>query len=64
MIIAVLWFYSLAIWIYVVAFQIANPVSLYWPVAWWLPIRMDYFGEAGFITSFTLAIIWAKLKYN
>jgi len=33
----------------------SDPGSMYWPVALWLPIRMDYFGEAGFIVSFIFA---------
>jgi len=60
--VAVLWAYSFAVWIYVIAFQFANPGSVYWPLATWLPIRLDYFGEAGFLTSFLFAIIWVKLK--
>jgi len=59
---AILWAYSFAIWIYVIAFQIAVPGSLYWNVAWWLPIRMDYFGEIGFIFSFVFGILWIKLS--
>ena len=62
MAITILWAYSFAIWIYVVAFQIANPRSPYWPVAWWLPIRMDYFGEIAFMLSFVFAISWVKLS--
>jgi hypothetical protein len=59
---AVLWAYSFAIWIYVIVFQYTNPGSVYWPLATWLPIRLDYFGEAGFLSSFLFAIIWVKLK--
>ena len=64
MIVAILWFYSFAIWMYVIAFQIAVPESVYWPLAVWLPrwVRMDYVGEAGFIASFTFALIWTKLS--
>jgi|SRR5208282_2384563 len=60
--VAVLWAYSFAIWMYVIAFQFANPHSVYWPLATWLPIRLDYFGEAGFLASFLFAIIWVKLR--
>ena len=60
--VAILWMYSFAIWVYVVAFQIVNPMSPYWPVAWWLPIRMDYFGEIAFMLSFVFAIGWVKLR--
>jgi len=62
MAITILWAYSFAIWVYVVAFQIANPMSPYWPVALWLPIRMDYFGEIAFVLSFVFAIVWVKLR--
>ena len=60
--IGILWVYSFAIWIYVIVFQMAVPNSLYWNVAWWLPIRMDYFGEIGFIFSLIFALIWIKLR--
>ncbi len=60
--VAVLWAYSFAIWIYVIAFQFMNPRSVYWSLAVWLPIRLDYFGEAGFLASFVFAILWVKLK--
>jgi len=62
MMITILWAFSVAIWIYVVAYQIANPTSPYWLVASWLPIRMDYFGEIAFMFSFVFAIGWAKLR--
>jgi hypothetical protein len=47
--------YTFAIWLYVVTMQLFHPESLYWPLATWLPIRLDYFGEAAFILSFTMA---------
>lgn len=62
MMVTILWAYSFAIWVYVVAFQIANPMSPYWPVALWLPIRMDYFGEIAFMLSFVFALVWLKLR--
>jgi hypothetical protein len=60
--VAVLWVYSFAVWVYVIAFQFSNPNSVYWPLATWFPMRLDYFGELGFLASFVLAIIWVKLK--
>jgi hypothetical protein len=60
--VAMLWAYSFAIWIYVIALQYTNAGSVYWSLAAWLPIRLDYFGEAGFLSSFLFAIIWVKLK--
>jgi hypothetical protein len=60
--VAVLWVYSFAVWVYVIAFQFSNPNSVYWPLAIWFPMRLDYFGEAGFLASFVLAIIWVKLR--
>ena len=62
MMITILWAFSIGIWVYVVAFQVANPMSPYWLVAPWLPIRMDYFGEIAFIFSFVFAIGWVKLR--
>ena len=55
--------FSFVIWAYVIGFQMAHPESVYWKLAVWLPwIRMDYFGEAGFIASFAFALAWVKLK--
>ena len=45
-------FYSLLVWLYVIVFQYVNPNSVYWGLAWWLPIRMDYLAETAFIASF------------
>lgn len=61
---AILSIWSLLCWMYVIAFQMVNPESPYWPLAVWLPrwVRMDYFGEANFIASFAFAIVWAKLR--
>lgn len=57
-------FYSFTIFVYVIAMQIADPASVYWPVAKWLPIRMDFFGEAGFIISFIFAAAAILTKNN
>ena len=51
----VAWGYSFAIWLYVIAMQLLDPKSIYWPLATWLPIRLDYFGEAAFAFSFVMA---------
>ena len=59
----VLCVFSFAIWTYVIGFQIVHPESVYWQLAVWLPwVRLDYFGEAGFIASFAFALAWLKLK--
>ncbi|HKM50776.1 MAG TPA: hypothetical protein VJZ75_06330 [Candidatus Bathyarchaeia archaeon] len=50
-----LWGYSFSVWVYVVAMQIRYPDSVYWPFATWLPIRMDFLGEAAFAFSIILA---------
>ena len=52
----VLWGYCFAVWLYVVVFQFTSPDSIYDVLVWWLPIRMDYIGEAGFILSFVFAL--------
>ena len=49
-------FFSFAAFVYVIAFQIAYPNSVYLGVAWWFPIRLDYFGEAGFIGGFIFGV--------
>ena len=51
----VAWGYAFAVWLYVVAMQLFYPKSLYWPIATWLPIRLDYLGEAAFLFSFITA---------
>ena len=55
----VLWGYCLALWLYVIAFQLIYSGSVYFPLAWWLPIRMDYLGETAFALSFIFALIAA-----
>ena len=60
--VALLALYSFAMWVYVISFQIVVPDSVHWPLALWLPIRMDYFGEASLISSFIFAVLWVKLR--
>ncbi len=53
--------YAIAVWLYVVAMQLFYPGSIYFAFATWLPIRMDYVGEAAFVSSFIIAtslIMW------
>jgi hypothetical protein len=52
----IVWGYAVAVWLYVIAMQLVYPDSLYWPVATWLPIRLDYFGESAFFFSFIVSI--------
>jgi len=54
--------YSFAVWVYVIAFQVVNPDSVYLGLAWWLPIRLDYLGEAAFVLSFVFALLWQRTK--
>ena len=49
----------MALWLYVIAFQLIYSGSVYFPLAWWLPIRMDYLGEIAFALSFIFALIAA-----
>jgi hypothetical protein len=51
--------YGLLTWGYTVALQISNPESVYNPVAFWVPIRVDYFGEIAYVISFLFAIALA-----
>jgi hypothetical protein len=53
----VVWGYSVGVWLYVIAMQLRYPNSVYWPLAIWLPIRLDYLGETAFIFSFLFAMI-------
>ncbi|MGA2973288.1 MAG: hypothetical protein ABSE39_11805 [Candidatus Bathyarchaeia archaeon] len=57
----VLWGYSFAVWVYVIAMQLRYPESPYWPFAVWIPVRLDYLGELAFFLSFIFglfAITW------
>ena len=55
----VLWGYCLAVWLYVIAYQMRYRNGIYDTLAWWLPVRMDYIGEVAFALSFVFAIIIA-----
>ena len=57
----ILWGCALEFWLYVIAAQVFYPRSTNWPLASWLPIRLDYVGETAFISSFffvTAVIMW------
>lgn len=54
--------FAFAVWLYVIAMQFFYPASIYWPLATWLPIRLDYVGEAAFVFSLFLAIAVVVLK--
>lgn len=57
----ILWGYAFAVWIYVITTQFLHPEWIYGPFATWLPIRMDYIGEAAFVASFiviTTVTMW------
>lgn len=43
--------FGLTLWGYVVAMQLGDADSVYTPVAQWVPIRLDYLGEAAFVLS-------------
>jgi len=61
-VLVVVWAYALSVWVYVIAMQLRFPESVYWPLALWLPIRMDYLGELSFLFSFLLACV-LSVKY-
>ena len=44
-----LFLYGSTSWVYVVALQVTHPHSVFLGLAWWFPVRLDYFGEMGFI---------------
>jgi hypothetical protein len=56
--------WSLSVWLYVIAMQLRYPDAVYWPLAVWLPIRLDYLGEAAFILSLIFATITAFFQIN
>jgi len=51
--------FAFAVWLYVIAVQFLHPDWIYEPFASWLPIRMDYVGEAAFILSFIILVAFA-----
>ena len=53
-ILLIVWGYAFAVWLYVIAVQFLHPDWIYQPFATWLPIRMDYVGEAAFVASFII----------
>ena len=53
--------FSLFIWIYVIAMQIAHPESVSWTFTYWLRIRLDYVGELAFVIS---VISFFLLRYE
>jgi len=61
----VVWGYAFVVWLYVIALQFFYPASIYMPFATWLPIRVDYVGEAAFILSFCVAtaiVFWGAKR--
>ena len=56
--------WSLSVWLYVIAMQLQYPEAVYWPLAVWVPIRLDYLGEAAFVLSFVFAVITALIQIN
>jgi len=54
--------YGLLAWGYVVALQVRNANWVYTLLAWWVPIRLDYFAEIGFVTSLLCALALALRK--
>lgn len=53
--------FSLLVWLYVIAMQIAHPESVAWTFTYWLRIRLDYVGEIAFVTS---VISFFLLRYK
>jgi hypothetical protein len=53
----IVWAYAFALWLYAIGLQTFYPQSKNWPLATWLPIRMDYVGEAAFVFSFAVAAL-------
>ncbi len=49
--------FAVAVWLYVVAMQLTFPNSIYFQFATWLPIRLDYVGEAAFVFALIMAIV-------
>jgi hypothetical protein len=55
--------FGLLVWGYVIAMQLRDEESVYATLAQWLPVRLDYVGEAAFIVSmvaYFLLKFWEK----
>ena len=55
--------FSLLVWLYVIAMQIAHPESVSWTFTYWLRVRMDYIGEIAFIISI-ISFFVLRYKYS
>ena len=56
--------WTLSVWLYVIAMQLRYTDAVHWPLAVWLPIRLDYLGEAAFVLSLIFAIITALFQID
>lgn len=54
--------YGLLLWGYAIAMQLRDLNYAYFTLAQWVPIRIDYIGEAGFVMSLLFAITLASRK--
>ena len=62
-IIAILWAYSFAVWVYAVIFQMMSPRSLNWQLAIWLPwLKLSYVQGAALLGSLAFAATWFALR--
>jgi hypothetical protein len=59
LVLTVLAVYSFAVWLYVVALQIAWPESTRWPLCRWIPLDVGTMGEISFATSLACAALAA-----
>ena len=55
--------YGLTTWLYVVLIEVTHPKWIYDPLSVWCPLRVDYFGEIGFVI-FIISFFILRLKYN
>jgi hypothetical protein len=54
--------YAFAVLIYVIMIQVLHPDWIYGPFATWLPIRLDYVGDAAFVALFVIITGVTMLK--
>ncbi len=55
--------FGLLSWLYVVLIEITHPKWIYDPLTVWFPLRVDYFGEIGFVI-FLISFFILRWKFK
>ncbi len=55
--------FGLLSWLYVVLIEVTHPSWIYDPLTVWFPLRVDYFGEIGFVI-FLISFFILRWKFK